>query len=351
MSEHTKSRNSAFDIGKGLAILCVFYGHFVSTTDLSTQFVYRFHLPYFFFVSGYYFKQCSKADATHRVLYSYYIPFVFFWALTFVCMLLFSYEFGFYKTVVHHFHPRALIETFVYGEPKFNRSLWFLYSLCLVYLVTLIWEKFAKRRLLARALLPFVALLFAVVVDAIGFSNKEFLPLHIESVPAGLFFYSMGSLFGVGLLSVRSKLPKVVSLLLAIVIFMLLAARVSPTEIVNMHCGRFSPTVYFDSIMGIVAIILLGDFLTTIPFVSCFLSHVGRKSLVYFACEASLGHLFLDSTLFKIFGTPNNASIMIGACVAVARVFVIFPFVGLIENFLGYVKGQANSFNESKIGA
>lgn len=44
------------DIAKGIAIICVFLGHTISTPSLISRFIYYFHMPLFFLLSGFCFS-------------------------------------------------------------------------------------------------------------------------------------------------------------------------------------------------------------------------------------------------------------------------------------------------------
>lgn len=56
----TKERIHWIDIAKGIAIICVFIGHTVSTPLQFQRFVYLFHMPAFFLLSGYCFSNRRK---------------------------------------------------------------------------------------------------------------------------------------------------------------------------------------------------------------------------------------------------------------------------------------------------
>lgn len=58
-----KERIHWIDIAKGIAILCVFIGHTVSTPSQISSFIYFFHMPAFFFLSGYCFSNRRKHGA------------------------------------------------------------------------------------------------------------------------------------------------------------------------------------------------------------------------------------------------------------------------------------------------
>jgi fucose 4-O-acetylase-like acetyltransferase len=49
-------RNPTFDIMKGIGIVAMIVGHCILPYSLS-HYIYAWHMPLFFFVSGYFYKQ------------------------------------------------------------------------------------------------------------------------------------------------------------------------------------------------------------------------------------------------------------------------------------------------------
>ncbi|MCR4614700.1 MAG: acyltransferase family protein [Clostridiales bacterium] len=56
----SKARVHWVDIAKGITIICVLFGHTVGTPALLARFVYLFHMPAFFMLSGYVFSNKRK---------------------------------------------------------------------------------------------------------------------------------------------------------------------------------------------------------------------------------------------------------------------------------------------------
>lgn len=54
-------RNQAIDIAKGVGIFLVVYGHTIKGTEFRT-FLYAFHMPLFFVISGLFFRPVIYPD-------------------------------------------------------------------------------------------------------------------------------------------------------------------------------------------------------------------------------------------------------------------------------------------------
>ncbi len=80
------SRNKQFDIIKGIAILCVVIGHAVNESIfynyglvILRKFIYIFHIPIFFFCSGYFFKdKYNFKEFLLKKIKSLYLPYILF---------------------------------------------------------------------------------------------------------------------------------------------------------------------------------------------------------------------------------------------------------------------------------
>lgn len=329
-------RNIMLDTARGIAILCVFYGHFISGDSISCEFVNRFHLPVFYLISGILFKPTSVSVAVRKTIANYFLPFCLFWLMTFVVMLATYPMFGFVKTIVQHIHPNALLETFVYGEPKFNRSLWFLYSLGLVYFLSVVIGRLLPRRLECWVLLT-VSLVLGVFVDGIGFSKGSFLPLHLESVPMALFFFTLGRFLTTEITGWRliHRPPRTVSVFLSFLLFYHVYSGIdSNAEMVNMHFGRFASGVVPSSIVGIAGVLMVSYSIADVPIIGIILRHIGRNSLIYFACEACVANKVIEIFCLKTGVSLDNSAVAMAIIVAFVKVILVAPFVIPISNIL-----------------
>ena len=112
--ETAKPRIHKYDNIKGIAIILIVLGHLILITNEPTRifvkFIYIFHLPLFFFVSGYFSKNrpTDPIKACKRIL----IPYIVF------CILL-----RYFFIYVHGFHYSTPV--IIYS----SYGMWFLFSL------------------------------------------------------------------------------------------------------------------------------------------------------------------------------------------------------------------------------
>lgn len=82
MTNIQQKRDNTVAIARGIAIIAMVVGHCVAEGDLKT-FIYKWHMPLFFFFSGYFFVngKYSFKNFTLRKLRTIYVPFAFWGVL------------------------------------------------------------------------------------------------------------------------------------------------------------------------------------------------------------------------------------------------------------------------------
>jgi len=115
-----KNREEWIDVLKGFGALFVLLGHVVSYTSNVKIYLYSFHIPLFFFVSGYLFKKNKNIlGYTFDKFKRFIIPYFIF---SFLSMFVFTIING------NSMGKREIIKNFffLYGRNPWNSSLWFL---------------------------------------------------------------------------------------------------------------------------------------------------------------------------------------------------------------------------------
>lgn len=74
--------NQTVNIAKGIAIISMVIGHVISSENFISIFIYKWHMPLFFFFSGYFFnaEKYSVQQFLYKKIKTIYFPFVF-WSL------------------------------------------------------------------------------------------------------------------------------------------------------------------------------------------------------------------------------------------------------------------------------
>ncbi|NLG83320.1 MAG: acyltransferase family protein [Firmicutes bacterium] len=180
------ARKDYLDLMKGLGILLVVWGH---TMVPRSAYIYSFHMPLFFFVSGFLFHERPAGEFFLRKIKGLYVPYAFFTVLSwlfYLAVLALEGKSGQLARQV----PR--IVSLVTGTARNggNDSIWFLP--CLLVMNCLFW---AVRRL------PHPALRAAAVAACSGLGYglgrlRFALPFKVDGARANLVFFALGHLVG-----------------------------------------------------------------------------------------------------------------------------------------------------------
>lgn len=100
-----RKRIEYVDVAKGIAILCVVAGHTFAAYDpgsLQNKFIYSFHMPLFFILSGFFYKPQEFKKAFWKKVKSLLVPYFVINALRCLVAL---YQSGFENMLTGYFFP------------------------------------------------------------------------------------------------------------------------------------------------------------------------------------------------------------------------------------------------------
>lgn len=272
-----KERIDYIDVFRGMGILTMVMGH-VGFGDLFQHFIHAFHMPMFFFVSGFFYKRNSdiKKVITKKAK-SLLIPyFVFGLVHLLIYMILGN---GNVQSEIKH-----LLWENTRGLPIAG-ALWFLTSLFLTEVIFLLLDKSIKSKKL------FYTLIFVLVfVGSIAIKIFTFrLPWGLDASLVGLGFYALGFL-------VRSKQDiwlikrtlnlRIVSLVVSVVICLVL---IILNGYINMREGKYAilPLTFFNAMLAIVIGINLAKQVANyreskfLQKIYIWLKGIGKNSIIY----------------------------------------------------------------------
>lgn len=178
---NNNKRNKIIDIAKGIGIITVVWAHMQQSCPIRNE-IYIFHMPLFFILSGYFFKDTDIKfiDLLKKRIQSYIIPyiiFIFIGLFIFVCL---------YKITGRsdkiHIYPGIIIHP--YGVVG---ALWFLISLFEVHIGYYMINKVIKKEIW-----KFACCLSLFLVGYILYKTKIHLPLYIDTSFSMIIFFHIG---------------------------------------------------------------------------------------------------------------------------------------------------------------
>ena len=226
-----KKRLYWIDVLKGMGAILVLLGHLVPYNSMIKIYIYSFHVPLFFFISGYVFKYEKKIDyffykKVNRLL----IPYIKYSILSFFASYFVEDVVASKREILYHIF-------FVGGTNYFNTSLWFLvilfFTLIIAEIVGLIVNKL---KIKTNQLINTLILLCLLVVGLLFIKFNITLPFGIQILPHSLLIFYLGYLY-----KKSTKLPKLLSKLLKKITIMKYA--IIPVGILAIVLGQINGNI------------------------------------------------------------------------------------------------------------
>lgn len=297
------------DVAKGIATICVILGHLSVTPKIVVNSVYTFHIPLFFFLSGFVinldkyltFKEYF-IDKFKKIAIPYFFLSILTWGWIF-CVREFPLDLNAYTI-------NKFLGIFICAkDTPYYLSLWFIASL---FISQLLFYVLIKKR--SRIYIVFEFVLCYILAICISNTYTPGWPWALDTVPMAIVFLGCGY-------SVKKNLHKLE--------FLLQKRYLIITGLVSGFCGYFNfiengrsdlfyqnignPILYFlSAFFGIWMIMIVSKMFHK----SKVLNYIGKNSLVFYAFHRpifvpiamsflpyleSINHFFLNSIIQTVF--------------------------------------------------
>lgn len=259
------NRDSTIDIAKGICIFLMVLGHTYFYSSFNDR-VYLFHMPFFFFVSGFFFS-CKKdikdffIDKTSRLL----IPMLIYWV------------FGILLSLPMAFRSGTL--------PNLDiGALWFLLSLWTIFIMAYISTKFLKAKI-ANLIVGIILMVIAYYLNI----HKIQIPCHFVQSLFMFPLFILGKYFYHTEISFHGENMSLYQLLLSkrklcisvalIGVFILICGNLSYLNVEKLIVP--SPlSLFVGAFSGILLVLAISKLITlALPKIANTLDNLGKKSL------------------------------------------------------------------------
>ncbi len=329
------------DFLKGIGIILVVFGH---TQVPRSAYLYSFHMPLFFFISGFLFRgdpSTKFQDFTKKRIISLVVPYFFFSIVSFSFYLIFEYLRGNSEFVLIQLN--RLVEIF-YGNANNggNDSLWFLSCLFITAIIYYIFDKYSKNNI--------QLILFLICSSIISYLYSIYisfdLPWKANVAFSAVVFYGAGHLFHKHFndLNIIEKFhkPSILIILLGTILLHILVAitnvKLSNIKRVNMVDQIYGNFIlfYIAAFLGIFIFIILVLFIKRCKIIEL----VGQSSLLLLATHKLVFYLIPES-LITYFSSPHYLIELSGLIVFTAiAIAVNIPIIFLFNKFLPILIGK-----------
>ncbi len=330
---------------KFIGITLIILGHFHIPLEFQ-QYIYSFHVPLFFFISGFIFSS-GKYDGYSKYLIkrvrSLLVPYLSFaiiaWAHWFynktkidpMDYILRNYDYYFLESIRKILYSNEL--------SPFNEPLWFL--TCLFIVVNLYYPigKFLKRW---QVILPILVTLSILgYLYSINFERR--LPWHMEVVLMGTAFYGLGNITRPFLTELSRRLKGKMGVAAVPLLGCLLAITLIGSSL-NGRVGLFSNIYgnYYYFLTAAIAGTLFYVILSMmIPSNRAF-SFFGRNTLIIYCTHLFLIHNSIFDLHHRLYPSTSYGHLPLGHGIAytILILLIMVPMIYVINRFLPFLVGR-----------
>lgn len=311
-----RSRINYIDICKGIGIIMVIMGHFPIPKFLRI-YIYSFHMPLFFFISGYLNKNNYKKGYIKHRFYALITPYLMFSILNTIIWYLVSGDENNLKL--------RLYETLIGNGGSI--ALWFLVCLFFTEVSFFILNKTFESNYIK----GFIIVLIGII--GISFSDLNIiLPFKFNTVSISLGIYYLGYLAN-NLIKYKTEKNTVIGWFILSIIFSWLQFRLNNKQIdMNNYFYGNIFVFYITSVVGIFFCFALSKKIKK----NNILEYLGKNSLIILCI-----HGFIPEVIRQILINMNiNLTINIKILSIIISLFLIFIGIYVINNYLSFLLGK-----------
>lgn len=280
-----KKRIGYIDMAKGLAIILVIVGHSSFVPHIAKMILYIFHIPLFFFLSGFTLnvrKYESFSGYCLNKVKSLVLPFFWLNSFVFLFQLFVMYPDQVLSFNILHFIKQLLLS----DRLHIYFQLWFLNVLFLAHIFSYFILK--RRWNLGQWVIIILSLLVLVYLGQKVYESGYYLIWNIDLVPVAMIFI----LLGVWTKSNLHQLEKYFSvyfLPVGVILTVLVGGmnyRLSGNQIVDLYYQQIGNhfLFYLAAISGIWSVLI---FFKTLP-ESSVMKSIGQKTLIYYGVHSPI---------------------------------------------------------------
>lgn len=292
MGDRSQKRIKWIDDCKGIGMILVILGHCAYFGGVLHNYIFTFHMPLFFLLSGLFFKTNMIRNVVTRKTKSLILPYVSFSVLGLIMTI-----------AIPSWRNNYSLKGFIYdvymGSPDYINvsSIWFLMCLFVTMLFMALILKIKSKKTaqyIIITLLFFLGVGFAYIREKIPYLPGKRLPFDIDVALISILFFGMGYYF-------KNSIKKMSSLnnYVLIGIFACLSCVLwgiaSVNGRVNLHGLTFNnPILYLvGAILGSLMLMALSIILSRVNILDKVFGWIGRNTISILGLQAIYVRLFI----------------------------------------------------------
>lgn len=344
-----KKRIDWIDVAKGIGIIMVVLSHFsLSESDYAIKFVFAFHMPLFFFLSGMVFNaEIPFKKFIFKKFKSIYVPFFVFLCIEYLICIITRYETLLIKDVVAEFVFQATGFDLGNDSYLFNGPIWFL---CALFFAETAFYFIAKKN-------NIILYIVTIVVSLICTYFVDFrLPFGIGYIFSSSIFMASGCIVNKIMKTCnfqKFEKNKIAFISIFALCFLILFFTADLNDMMVMRTFSYGNYFLFivNSFLGIVMIIAISIILQK----NRVLRFYGKNSIILLCL-----HLYFTDKLvpivFNILSVDASVLQNVYYCRAIQMLFLFviivcfYPIILLVNKYFYFVFGKShpNSLKKKK---
>lgn len=330
-----QQRITWIDYTKSIGIYIVVLGHLPISDQIST-YIYSFHMPLFFFLSGYLLKstQTSFGDFIHKKTKTLILPYIIFSILTYAFWLLVGRHFGsdanidipLYKPAIGIIYASASNNYMIHNIP-----LWFIPCLFVVELLFYVLRK-----------LPFSIYISLILCAAIGYTYPQVtslrLPWGIDIAFTAVVFYGLGFICKTNNVFTLTKKVKIIGISIFILLIFIVGNSVQGRVDLNSLEFRNIFLFYATALSGIYLCYIISKQFSH----NKIITKISNHTLTILALHG-LSISILKACMIYILDMPIeilNQSIIWNIIIALATIIILLPCMFFFERYTPIIIGK-----------
>ena len=318
------------DYTKGIAIILVVVGHLLPSATGLLKWIYSFHIPLFFIVSG---MMLGIKDIRERKFFKTVIKLIRTLIVPYVFFNIFGTAILYLSGLKDFVQAGLNQDIFLFLIGAGGHSTWFLTSLFVAQICFLIVTKIKNE---------YLRHIISVIIVAVGFilSNKIVLFISVTRGMIGYSFLYIGYLFS-RVMSAKNwdirkwKIPAGLGLLFINIVSTLLNSRVDMHQFVFGNIALY----YIGNLAGTLFILFLCAKIENIRIKP--LNYIGENSII-----VQCTHGLLQSTVYAVFALGSGVAAQLINTVVV--LLLELPLIYIITNYLGFIIGRKSLWRIKK---
>lgn len=341
------------DTAKAIGMLLVFYGHYVEkisyfegengTSIKQFAFIYSFHIPLFFIISGFFAKRPkNKFEYVKKLFFQRIIP-VFSFALIFIPIWLINNKYNEGSFLLKEIFNKGI--SYLGGSPQLDFITWFLICLFTAELFAGLFNLVSNSRTVnLMSGLLFLVLGYYIIENISKISSFTGIGLNFWYVHESLIaigFYLIGNWIYFVISKIETKLYWIFYVLIPITLFLIVLSNfyMKNSSIVIMaisNHGDFIPFV-INSLLGTILIISLGIIIPP----NRIMNFIGSNTLILLGLNGAFYH-FINLPVAKWTFVNNSWWFITLNCVLMTSLSLIlcYPFIFLMNKYLPQLFGK-----------